>query len=55
MMIKYLADIQIQTLDDVLLGSQTLQEVTSVPKETKLEAQVSKMITIHSFKCVFIF
>ena len=49
-MIKYLADIRIQALDDVLLGSQTLQAVTSVPMETTLEAQVCKMIAIHSLR-----
>ena len=42
MMIKYLADFRIQTLDDVLLSSQTLQAATGVAKETTVEAQVRR-------------
>lgn len=39
-MIKYLADFRPQTLDDVLLSSQTLQAVTGVARETTVRAQV---------------
>lgn len=42
MMIKYLDDFHPQTLDDVLLRSQTLQAATGVVKETTVEAQVRR-------------
>ena len=41
-MIKYLAGLRPQTLDDVLLRSQTLQAATEVAKETTVEAQVRR-------------
>jgi len=40
--IKYLAEIRPQSLNDVLLGSKPLKAATAVAAETEVEAQVRK-------------
>lgn len=39
-MIEYLAEFRPQTLNDVLLGSKSLNSATAVPAETEVKAQV---------------